>query len=62
MAPPRLLAISLMLAAPAIALIVFIHDAGHHSAADSVCDVERSQNTRSSLNGLLKAMLGAETG
>ncbi len=56
------IAISLLMAVSAVALIVFINEAGHHTTVKAVNNMEQAQSTRSALNELMQSMLDAETG
>ena len=57
-----LMAVSLLAAAFAVALIVFINEASFYTTVKSVNSMDQAQSTRSALNELMQGMVDAETG
>ena len=57
-----LISVSLLAAAFAVALIVFINEASFYTTVRSVNSMDQAQSTRSALNELMQGMVDAETG
>ena len=56
------MSISLLLAALAAALLIFINEASFQQSTTAVTNMEQAQQTRSAINTLLREVLNAETG